>query len=117
MGFYLNKKTYLILLKSKPYTNMTVATKTDSDISYKTLYLRRIPNSCSNDQLKEVFSTMGPVKEAFVVKRKDGGGSENKSCIGYVTYHIHEDAQKAIKSASSLLLNGAKVMMDFARKK
>lgn len=97
---------------------MTVATKTDSDISYKTLYLRRIPNSCSNDQLKEVFSTMGPVKDAFIVKRKDSSDdSANKSCIGYVTYHIHEDAQKAIKSASSLLLNGAKVLMDFARKK
>ena len=98
---------------------MTVATNMDSEISYKTLYHRRIPDSCSNDQLKEVFSTMGPVKEAFIVKHKDSKGDDtaNKTCIGYVTYHIHEDAQKAIKSASSLLLNRTKVLMDFARKK
>ena len=36
----------------------------------KTLFVRNIPYSTTNDKLQEIFSEFGPIKSCFVVKDK-----------------------------------------------
>ncbi|XP_078485237.1 RNA-binding protein 28 [Ciona intestinalis] len=85
-------------------------------LSHKTVFVKGIPASCSNDQLKETFSVHGPIKEAFVVKTKSE--HESKKCIGFVTYQTNDDAKSAVNaSPSTLEVDGHKLKVIFAKKK
>ncbi|KAG1929452.1 RNA-binding protein [Pimephales promelas] len=59
-----------------------------------TLFVRRLPETATNDRLSAVFSEIGPLKNCFVVSDR-----ETKKCrgFGYVTFSMEEDAQRAIK--------------------
>ncbi|TSK38431.1 RNA-binding protein 28 [Bagarius yarrelli] len=59
-----------------------------------TLFVRNLPASASSENLEKIFSEVGPVKRCFVVKDK---GSEQCRGIGYVTYSMEEDAQRALR--------------------
>lgn len=41
-----------------------------ADKKSKTLFIRNLPFSATNDKLSEVFGEVGPIKTAFVVKQK-----------------------------------------------
>ncbi|TRY88360.1 hypothetical protein DNTS_022249 [Danionella cerebrum] len=60
-----------------------------------TLFVRRLPETATNEQLAEVFSDIGPLKNCFVVTDR-----ETKKCrgFGYVTFSMEEDALRAIKA-------------------
>jgi len=92
---------------------------TQSDLSHKTIFVQGIPHDCSNEQLIEVFSTQGPVKSGFIVKRKsDEKPDPTKSLVGFITYHDHEDA-KSVSEASNgkFSVNGCKLKAQFSRRK
>jgi len=38
--------------------------------SWKTLFVRNLPYSTTNEQLEQLFSDFGPIKRCFVIKNK-----------------------------------------------
>ncbi|XP_027017817.2 RNA-binding protein 28 [Tachysurus fulvidraco] len=77
-----------------------------------TLFIRNLPPSASSEQLEEIFSEVGPVKRCFVVKDK---GSDQCRGIGYVTYSMEEDAQRALKEIKDY--DGKQISVVQAKKK
>ncbi|KAK1784646.1 hypothetical protein P4O66_003329 [Electrophorus voltai] len=81
-------------------------------MSALTLFVRNLPSSASSDHLEEIFSEVGPVKHCFVVRNK---GSEKCRGIGYVTYSMAEDAQRALTEINDY--DGKKISVVQAKKK
>ncbi|XP_033739405.1 RNA-binding protein 28-like isoform X2 [Pecten maximus] len=78
----------------------------------KTLFLRNLPFSTTNEKLEEIFGDIGPLKTCFVVKPK---GAEKSRGFGYVAYSMLEDAEKAKNSVKAI--DGRKIMITFAERK
>ncbi|XP_014664183.1 PREDICTED: RNA-binding protein 28-like [Priapulus caudatus] len=62
-------------------------------MSTKTLFIRNLPFSATNNELESTFSHIGPIKKCFVVKET---GTDKCRGFAYVTYSLREDAEKAI---------------------
>ncbi|XP_060779605.1 RNA-binding protein 28 [Neoarius graeffei] len=77
-----------------------------------TLFVKNLPTSASSEHLEEIFSEVGPVKRCFVVRNK---GSETCRGIGYVTYSMEEDAQRALREIKDY--DGQKISVVQAKKK
>ncbi|XP_049630327.1 RNA-binding protein 28 [Suncus etruscus] len=77
-----------------------------------TLYVSRLPASARSEQLEELFSQVGPVKQCFVVTEK---GSKACRGFGYVTFSMQEDVQKALKEINTF--EGGKISVSVAKKK
>ncbi|KAM5255749.1 RNA-binding protein 28 [Ctenodactylus gundi] len=77
-----------------------------------TLFVGRLPPSARSEQLEELFSQVGPVKQCFVVTEKGG-----KVCrgFGYVTFSMPEDVQRALKEITTF--EGCKISVTVAKKK
>uniref|UniRef100_A0A8C8Z1E7 RNA-binding protein 28 n=1 Tax=Prolemur simus TaxID=1328070 RepID=A0A8C8Z1E7_PROSS len=77
-----------------------------------TLFVGRLPPSARSEQLEELFSQVGPVKQCFVVTEKG-----NKACrgFGYVTFSMPEDVQRALKEITTF--EGRKINVTVAKKK
>ncbi|XP_045420159.1 RNA-binding protein 28 isoform X1 [Lemur catta] len=77
-----------------------------------TLFVGRLPPSARSEQLEELFSQVGPVKQCFVVTEKG-----NKACrgFGYVTFSMAEDVQRALKEITTF--EGRKINVTVAKKK
>ena len=89
-------------------------------LSYKTVFVQNVPTSCTREQFHEVFSVIGPIREAFVNKPKnlDDYIKENKSLVGFVTYLSHDDAEKAAKSRpGTFVVDKKRLKVCFAQKK
>ncbi|XP_052029295.1 RNA-binding protein 28 [Apodemus sylvaticus] len=77
-----------------------------------TLFVGRLPPSARSDQLEELFSQVGPVKQCFVVTEK---GSKACRGFGYVTFSMLEDVQRALKEITTF--DGCKINVTVAKKK
>ncbi|KAI7802395.1 RNA-binding protein 28 [Triplophysa rosa] len=77
-----------------------------------TLFVKRLPDSATNEHLGEIFSEIGPLKNSFVVKEK---GAETCRGIGYVTFAMEDDAQRALKEVKEY--DGQKIDVVIAKKK
>ncbi|CAK6434294.1 unnamed protein product [Pipistrellus nathusii] len=77
-----------------------------------TLFVRRLPPSARSEQLAELFSQVGPVKQCFVVTEK---GSKACRGFGYVTFSMREDVQRALKEITTF--EGCKISVSVAKKK
>uniref|UniRef100_A0A8D1BDX7 RNA-binding protein 28 n=1 Tax=Sus scrofa TaxID=9823 RepID=A0A8D1BDX7_PIG len=77
-----------------------------------TLFVGRLPPSARSEQLEELFSQVGPVKQCFVVTEK---GSKACRGFGYVTFSMLEDVQKALKEITTF--EGRKINVIVAKKK
>ncbi|XP_077626895.1 RNA-binding protein 28 [Crocuta crocuta] len=77
-----------------------------------TLFVGRLPPSARSEQLEELFSQVGPVKQCFVVTEK---GSKACRGFGYVTFSMLEDVQKALKEITTF--EGCKINVTVAKKK
>ncbi|KAL0618052.1 RNA-binding protein 28 [Plecturocebus cupreus] len=77
-----------------------------------TLFVGRLPPSARSEQLEELFSQVGPVKQCFVVTEK---GSKTCRGFGYVTFTMLEDVQRALKEISTF--EGCKINVTIAKKK
>ncbi|KAL5010538.1 hypothetical protein ScPMuIL_012843 [Solemya velum] len=78
----------------------------------KTLFVRNLPYTVTNDSLETIFSEFGPIKRAFVVKDK---GNEKCRGFGYVTFSVVEDSVKAQSKLKKI--EGRNVHILFAKKK
>jgi len=98
----------------------TASVKMDASVSHKTLFIQGIPNSCSNEQLQEVFAAAGPVKKCFVVKHKTlkEGKMKKKTLVGFVTFEQPDSAERAINELkSNFIVNGVHLRITFAKTK
>ncbi|XP_038176610.1 RNA-binding protein 28 [Arvicola amphibius] len=77
-----------------------------------TLFVGRLPPSARSEQLEELFSQVGPVKQCFVVTEK---GSKACRGFGYVTFSMPEDVQRALKEITTF--EGCKINVTVAKKK
>uniref|UniRef100_A0A8C0WJJ1 RNA-binding protein 28 n=2 Tax=Castor canadensis TaxID=51338 RepID=A0A8C0WJJ1_CASCN len=77
-----------------------------------TLFVGRLPPSARSEQLEELFSEVGPVKQCFVVTEK---GSKTCRGFGYVTFSMLEDVQRALKEITTF--EGCKINVTIAKKK
>lgn len=77
-----------------------------------TLFVGRLPPSARSEQLEELFSQVGPVKQCFVVTEK---GSKACRGFGYVTFSMLEDVQRALKEITTF--EGHKINVTVAKKK
>ncbi|XP_069835593.1 RNA-binding protein 28 [Dendropsophus ebraccatus] len=77
-----------------------------------TLFIRGLPENASSERLEEIFSESGPLRQSFVVREK---GAEKCRGIGYVTFSMLEDAQKALKEIKEY--DGKKIEVMVAKKK
>ncbi|KAM6202262.1 RNA-binding protein 28 [Rhynchocyon petersi] len=77
-----------------------------------TLFVSRLPSSARSEQLEELFSQVGPVKQCFVVTEK---GSKTCRGFGYVTYSMPEDVQRALKEITTF--GGCKISVTVAKRK
>ncbi|KAM7121393.1 RNA-binding protein 28 isoform 1-T1 [Molossus nigricans] len=77
-----------------------------------TLFVGRLPPSARSEQLEELFSQVGPVKQCFVVTEK---GSKACRGFGYVTFSMLEDVQRALKEITTF--EGCKISVSVAKKK
>ncbi|XP_045711707.1 RNA-binding protein 28 isoform X2 [Phyllostomus hastatus] len=77
-----------------------------------TLFVGRLPPSARSEQLEELFSQVGPVKQCFVVTEK---GSKVCRGFGYVTFSMPEDVQRALKEITTF--EGSKINVSIAKKK
>ena len=81
--------------------------------SKATLFVSTLPFTSTNEELEEFFSSVGPVRSCFVVK-KDG---KHTGC-GYVQYALPEDAQRAIQELKKKKFNEKRTLkIDWAVKK
>ncbi|XP_062615574.1 RNA-binding protein 28-like [Saccostrea cucullata] len=78
----------------------------------KTLFVRNLPFSTTNDKLESLFSEVGPTRSCFVVKEKD---STKCKGFGYVTYSMFEDAEAAVSRIMSI--EGRRLFVSYANKK
>ncbi|KAL8620920.1 hypothetical protein ACOMHN_044067 [Nucella lapillus] len=79
------------------------------DRQSKTLFVRNLPFTASNQKLIETFEEVGPIKTAFIVTDKESGKCKG---YGYVQFSMVEDAVKAKESVTHC--DGRKVFINFA---
>ncbi|XP_073508660.1 RNA-binding protein 28 [Phyllobates terribilis] len=77
-----------------------------------TLFIRGLPENATNERLELLFSECGPLRQSFVVREK---GVEKCRGLGYVTFSMLEDAQKAMKEIKEY--DGKKIEVMVAKKK
>ncbi|XP_073435337.1 RNA-binding protein 28 isoform X2 [Dendrobates tinctorius] len=77
-----------------------------------TLFIRGLPENATNERLEQIFSERGPLRQSFVVREK---GVEKCRGLGYVTFSMLEDAQRAMKEIKEY--DGKKIEVMVAKKK
>jgi nucleolar protein 4 len=80
-----------------------------------TLFVSSLPFTATSTDLSTLFSDIGPLRRAFVVTDKDTGKSKG---VGYVTFAVLEDAERAEKEMQGRSLDGKRKMrIEWAEKK
>lgn len=84
--------------------NPTAATNLDQNnlSTTTTLFISGLPQDYTSDQLLTLASTLGPVRNAFVVNHKPSSSTSTNS-IGYVRYVLRTDAESALQSGLDLI--------------
>lgn len=73
-----------------------------------TCFVRRISTDVNEEQLLDLFGTVGPVKKAFLVQ--DKGAAKHKG-YGFVKFAIAEDATAAVQKLANHSLNGQRLQV------
>lgn len=75
----------------------------------RTVFIRGVSFDADDKQLEELFSNVGPVKQCFLVRPK--GATRHKG-MGFVTYALAEDAERAIEELNgNNSLGGRKLLV------
>ena len=93
----------------QPSEESTVTTAASS----ATIFVGNLPFDTRDDQLEKVFSEIGPIKRAFIVKDKDNR-SKSRGC-GYVQFVLQEDADKCVKATKTI--GNRQLRLNYAAKK
>lgn len=80
----------------------------------RTVFVRGLSFAVGDEQLEEVFSSIGPVKHAFLVKKKESGKHKG---FGFVQFALEEDAVRAIQELNGTKLEGRTIKVESAQKR
>ena len=85
---------------------------TDNPAAMKgnTVFVRNLPLSLDHQGLEDLFTSVGPIRSAFVVNGKDG----KPRGIGFVKFSMQEDAFTAISSMQGHDVGGRKIKLEHA---
>ncbi|XP_074661419.1 RNA-binding protein 28-like [Tubulanus polymorphus] len=95
-----------------------------STVSKNTLFVRNLHPKTTNEDLEKVFSSIGPMKQCFVVSGNNNRRGDSSDIaatpavcrgFGYVTYSLPDDAQKALNLKPKL--HGRPLVVVLADKK
>lgn len=78
------------------------------------LYVGGLAYSVTEQELEELFATIGPVTSVAVIKDRDSGQSKG---FGFVEMTEIKDGQTAIKDLNGKELSGRAIMVNEARPK
>jgi len=78
------------------------------------LFVGNLPWSLDNEALKELFSSVGTVTDAFILTDRDTGRSRG---FGFVTFETEEEAQAAITEFHEKDVDGRNIVVNVARAK
>lgn len=85
---------------------------TSTDESRTNLIVNYLPQSMSNEELKTLFQSVGPLESCKLIKNK----LNNQSlCYGFINYSNLEDAEKAIKTFNGLKIENKIIKVSYAR--
>lgn len=73
----------------------------------RTVFVRGVDSSVTDAQLQELFSDVGPVKKAFLVRK--GGKDGAHRGFGFVQFAVAEDAARAAAELHGAELAGRKL--------
>lgn len=78
-----------------------------------TVFVSSLPYTATTTDLLTHFSFLGPVRHGFVATDKESGKSKG---VGYVTYSLKEDAEKAVQEldGSAFGDKGRKIRVSWA---
>ncbi len=79
--------------------------------SLRSVFVGNIPNDVTEDQLKEIFSQVGPVLSFRIVYDKDSGKAKG---YGFAEYPDQETAQSAMRNLNNYDLSGRILRVDHA---
>jgi nucleolar protein 4 len=81
----------------------------------RTIFVRGLDVTVNDDLLSETFSSVGPVKHAFTVKKK--GSTGHHKGFGFVQFALEEDAVRAVQEMHGTRLAGRAIKLEGARKR
>lgn len=81
------------------------------------LYVGNLPYSVSEDTLRDLFSEVGEVVDAVVIKHKDDMGhlAGKSKGFGFVEMSSSEEAQAAVEKFHESELDGRNIIVNIAR--
>eukprot|EP01138_Halocafeteria_seosinensis_P010488 gb/GECG01010708.1/.p1 GENE.gb/GECG01010708.1/~~gb/GECG01010708.1/.p1 ORF type:complete len:967 (+),score=180.87 gb/GECG01010708.1/:1-2901(+) len=80
---------------------------------HNTVFVRRLASTVQETELEEMFSEIGPIQRAFIIRDKQTGESKQ---FGFVQFVLEEDASTALKNLQNKPLKGKHVQLSKARK-
>lgn len=101
-------------------TSIRTKSKDGGKYAKCTLFVRGIPEGTLDSDFSSFFSDFGPVRSAFVVRRRKTDGELNSSVskkkskvsqIGFVHFALPEDSQKALQAISLRPFGDQKVIL------
>ena len=78
----------------------------------KKLYVGSLPYSVTEDELRNLFSSFGPIESVRIITDKFTGQSKG---FGFVEMANAEDAKKAVEGMNGKQLNGRTLIVNDAR--
>ncbi|KAL3230538.1 Nucleolar protein 4 [Nakaseomyces bracarensis] len=85
----------------------------DNSMDMKTLFVRSIPDTVTDEQLADFFSNFAPIKHAVVVKDVN----KRSRGFGFVSFAVEEDTKQALTAARKTKLNGHLLRVDIAKRR
>ena len=76
------------------------------------LYVGNLPYSVTDENLKEMFSSLGEITEAVVISDKFSNRSKG---FGFVTFADEASAEKAVKEMNGKDVEGRAIVVNVAR--
>lgn len=73
-----------------------------------TCFVRKLPASFDDERLTQLFSDVGPVRKAFLVRQK---GSDAHKGMAFVSFAIAADAQKAVADLQGHKVEGQSIQV------
>jgi len=77
----------------------------------RNLIVNYIPSSLQEDQLYDLFATVGPIKSLRIMRNADGTGKG----FGFVEYNSYKHAAEGIKKLNGLTMWGKTMKVRYAK--
>lgn len=85
--------------------------KQEKESDVRTIFVRGVNYATGDAEFADFFSSIGPIKTAFLVK---SDGQKGNKGFGFVQFALEEDAQRAINELHGSELDGKKLKVSFA---